>query len=96
MKHDYVRPSVGWIHVHDAVYDRIDGLRVHIQGVCRLPDGRWFCGNERPESSRLDRFIRINGGNRKRGVMAWAADLVRRERAYRMPISVELKTGAEQ
>jgi hypothetical protein len=66
-----MRPGPGWRCVWGPVWDHASGLRVHVGGECRL-DGRIICGGLWPEFRELDRFIRINGGNRKRGTMAWA------------------------
>jgi hypothetical protein len=45
---------------------------VHIGGVARLPNGEFLLANKWPESKEVDRIIRINGGNRRRGLLAWA------------------------
>jgi hypothetical protein len=44
-----------------------------------LPTGeRIICGQNWPHSQSADRFIRIAGGNRKRGLMMWALDEFRK------------------
>jgi len=73
-----MRPGKGWRKTDGAVFERLDGLRVHMLGLVRLPDGRKVSGSVWPESLKLHRFICINGGNRKRGVMAWANDVAAR------------------
>lgn len=70
-----MKPGPGWKHVGGACYDLPDGTRVHEMGYCLLPDRRFISGNSWPESQRFWRFVRINGGNRKRGAMAWARSL---------------------
>ena len=50
------------------VYERPDGLRVHIQGLIRTPDGNIIT----IEYLKMKRYQRIKGGNRKRGMMALA------------------------
>jgi hypothetical protein len=67
-----MKPGPGWKHVGGAVFDYCDGTRVHVGGYCRLPNGEFISGNTIDQMGALNRFIRINGGNRKRGVMAWA------------------------
>jgi len=64
------------------VWDHIPtGLRVHVGGaVCRLPvticvHGMWWS-----ESRNVDQCIRIAGGNRRRGVMMWSLNVLRRMR----------------
>lgn len=75
-----MRPGPGWKNCggppcdpqHGPVWEHATGLRVHVSGMVRLADRTIVVGTNWPESKRLNRFIRINGGNRKRGVMAWA------------------------
>jgi hypothetical protein len=67
-----MKPGLGWKHVGGAVFDNSDGTRVHVMGLCRLPNGELVNGMLWPESRKLDQSVRINGGNRKRGAMAWA------------------------
>jgi len=69
-----MRPGNGWKHVGGSVFER-NGYRVHGLDMCRLPDGSFVSGNSWPECKNLDLAIRINGGNRKRGLMAWANGL---------------------
>ncbi len=68
------KPGPGWSPVGIAPvwdHDR-SGLRVHASGICLLPDGCVIIGSVWPESQSLNWFVRINGGNRRRGAMAWA------------------------
>lgn len=67
-----VRPGPGWKHIAGAVYEYTNGTRVHLLGMIRLPSGDWVPANKWPESKDADRFVRMNGGNWKRGLMAWA------------------------
>lgn len=62
----------GWKQVGPSVWDHTSGVRIHAAGLVRMVSGQVVYGNKWPESRYLDRAIRINGGNRKRGVMAWA------------------------
>jgi hypothetical protein len=41
--------------------------------LVKLPDGRFLSAIKYPECLAAERMIRINGGNRRRGLMAWAA-----------------------
>lgn len=75
---DVVKPGSGWKHLGGAVYEHSSGVRAHVLGVVRLPDGTHIHGDAWPEYSRLRRMIAINGGNRKRGVLAWARSFVNR------------------
>lgn len=65
-------PGSGWNPVGGAVYEHTSGLCCHTLGLCRLPSGKLVDGMVWPECRLVSWFIRVNGGNRKRGVMAWA------------------------
>lgn len=72
------KPGPGWSAPYWATpcYDHVPtGIRVHTYGLANFQDGSQVIGTTWPESAELDRFIRINGGNRKRGVMAWALSI---------------------
>jgi hypothetical protein len=71
----------GWKHLGGSVYEHRDGTRVHLLGLCRLPSGTHVM-NSWPESQSWDRFVRINGGNTRRGAMAWARDVASRQPAF--------------
>lgn len=66
-----MRPGPGWQYVGCGVWLHTSGLRIHVGGVCQLPSGDVVYGGGFPESVAMYRYIRINGGNRKRGIMAW-------------------------
>ena len=66
------RPGPGWHKLGVAVYEHDSGLRIHVHGLAVLPDGRQIFGTHWPESKRMYWFIAVNGGCRRRGVMAWA------------------------
>jgi hypothetical protein len=67
------RPGIGWKHVAGSVWDHLPtGIRLHLLGMARLPDGRFVSANEWPTLMDSGEHIRIAGGNRKRGLMTWA------------------------
>lgn len=73
MTRDEYKPGSGWTAPYQvSVYEHSSGARVHAMGVLLLPNGLEICAFVEPDVSELNRFIRINGGNRKRGAMAWA------------------------
>ena len=82
MSYKQIRPGHGWSHAGGAVYDHISGVRVHVFGLCRLPDGTEVRGTIWPEVHNLDRYIAMNGGNRKRGVMAWGLHKMNQTRCW--------------
>lgn len=72
VKRRVMRPGKGWRHIGGPVYEHSNGTRVHVIGVVKLPDGRYLHANKWPECIDAARMISINGGNRRRGLMAWA------------------------
>lgn len=66
------KPGPGWKHMGGVVWEHCSGVRIHVAGLCGMVPGTMIDGKKWPESKSLDRYIRINGGNRRRGVMAWA------------------------
>ena len=67
-----MRPGAGWEHLDGPVWEHSNGTRVHMMGIARLPDMTFISATKWPDSREANRFIRINGGNRKRGLMALA------------------------
>jgi len=67
-----LKPGPGWKHVGGPCWEHSNGVRIHPYGLVRLREGRVIVGTVWPESNNMDFFIKANGGNRKRGVMAWA------------------------
>ena len=67
-----MRPGAGWKHLAGPVWEHTNGTRVHTMGIVRLPDMTFLSATKWPDSREADRFICANGGNRKRGLMAWA------------------------
>ena len=72
MNRSRMRPGDGWVHVAGPVWEHAGGARVHIAGLVKLQGGRYLHANKWPECRDAERLIRVNGGNRKRGLMAWA------------------------
>lgn len=70
-----MRPGPGWKRLSGAVYERNDGLRMHMLGLVRLPSGKLIDQFAPTQYQQVDKLVMINGGNRKRGLMAWAASL---------------------
>lgn len=73
-----VRPGPGWHHVGGACYHHSE-VGIHVGGMARFHlSGNWVNGREWPEEKNLNRCIRVCGGNRKRGTMVWALNLLER------------------
>lgn len=70
-----MRPGAGWKRVAGAVYDHESGIRMHTLGMCRLQNGVIVSDGDAEHYYLQHKMIRINGGNRKRGLMAWARSL---------------------
>jgi len=77
MNRKRLRPGVGWSHIGGPVYEHDSGVRIHVSGICSFGVPHFINGRAWPESMELDRFVAINGGNRRRGVMAWALEKLR-------------------
>jgi len=72
-----MRPGPGWRHISGPVWEHTSGARLSTMGVIRLPDKETYLFLNNWRDGELGRrLIRINGGNRKRGLMAWAVNLV--------------------
>ena len=68
-----MRPGAGWKHLAGPIWEHENGARIHVMGVVRMPDKvTFFSLSKYPEMMEGNRLVRINGGNRKRGLMAWA------------------------
>ena len=72
-----MRPGSGWLHLGGPVWEHSTGARIHAGGMIRLPDKTHLSLSNWPESQLGRRLVLINGGNRKRGLMAWAVNLVK-------------------
>lgn len=70
------KPGPGWSRpsLNAPVWDHVSGLRVHSYGLVRMPDGSTTTAANDPC---FWRTIARQGGNRKRGVMVYALELVR-------------------
>ncbi len=80
MKSDFerlvMRPGNGWRHLAGPVWEHTNGARIHTMGLVRMPDGATFFSlHKYPDNMEGSRLVKINGGNRKRGLMAWANTL---------------------
>lgn len=70
-----MRPGIGWKHIAGPVWEHKNGTRIHLGGLVRKQDMTFVSLNKYPEGNEGWRQIKINGGNRKRGLMAWAVVL---------------------
>jgi hypothetical protein len=69
------RPGPGWRFVGSACWKHTSGVGVHVLGLAFMPDGTVRRASEWPASGMADGYIRLAGGNRKRGLMMWALAL---------------------
>jgi hypothetical protein len=69
-----IRPGKGWIALGSGVYEHTSKIRIHVGGLVRLQDGTFLRLNHFDEGKVGHDLIRINGGNVKRSLMAWAAN----------------------
>jgi len=70
-----MRPGAGWKYLGGGVWEYTNGTRVHLGGLIRLPDMNFKSLNNINDGVVGHFFIKANGGNRKRGLMAWAKAL---------------------
>jgi len=69
------RPGKGWKILFGPVWEHSNGTRVHVSGLIRLPDMSFVHLNRFPEGREGWKYIKICGGNQKRGLMVWAMKL---------------------
>jgi hypothetical protein len=60
-----------WHQIAGSVWLHSSGLRIHLGGLINV-NGRQIWARSHPHSVEWDRWSRICGGNRKRGLMAMA------------------------
>jgi len=66
-----IKPGRGWTHMKGAVWSHSSGIRIHVSGLLlRLPNG----DISNCQSPLLRKLIKINGGNEKRGLMAFVSN----------------------
>ena len=65
------KPGPGWRYLGSGTWE-CGSVRVHMYGLTITPDTAIHWADTWPESEDARRFIRIAGGNRKRGLMLWA------------------------
>jgi hypothetical protein len=71
-----MRPGPGWKYLGSAVWEHTSGTRIAVGGMVRLPNMEFVSGNKWPNYADMGRCIKVNGGNRKRGIMTWALNLL--------------------
>lgn len=70
-----IRPGCGWKALGSGVYEHKSSIRIHVGGgLIRLQDKTFLRLNHFDEGKLGHDLIRINGGNVKRGMMAWASN----------------------
>ena len=71
------KPGKGWVYLGSSVWEHESGTRIHLNGLVRLPDKQSFFSLY---DSRVNSFghycIEVNGGNKRRGLMTWAVNLI--------------------
>jgi hypothetical protein len=72
------KPGAGWQHISGPVWEHASGARIHTNGTIRMPDKKTFLSyHDLANYFSMNFFIRVNGGNRKRGLMAMTVNLVK-------------------
>lgn len=70
------RPGIGWRHLGGTVWEHESGTRLHQWGLVRFIDGVHLSANQWPQSKVADFWIRVAGGNRRRGLMLWVVNML--------------------
>ena len=83
------KPGPGWKFVGSSCWDHPSGVRLHVDGLCRLPTGEIINGRSWPESMSLRDCLRLVGGSQRRGAMVWALNLVKRLRSTHVEVADE-------
>jgi len=70
------KPGPGWTRIKKGpVWDHESGVRIHAAGLIRTKGMTNISHYDTGHWDEIDRFIRINGGNKKRGIMAYSLTL---------------------
>jgi len=71
-----LRPGPGWKHLKGPVWEYKNGIRIHTAGlVLRDQTGKTAPVDEFGHRRFLYHLIKVNGGNKKRGLMAFALNM---------------------
>ena len=76
MRKNY-KPTNGWHYLGSSVYEHNNKTRIHTLGLIRFPNMTFIHENKYPEAISVSKMIAINGGNRKRGLMALAISMTK-------------------
>ena len=63
-----------WKKLSVCVYEHTSGVRVHTGGTIRKLDGTFISLGNIKQARKAEKFIRICGGNKKRGLMLMAVN----------------------
>ncbi|MCP4339847.1 MAG: hypothetical protein GY799_13390 [Desulfobulbaceae bacterium] len=74
------RPGPGWEQqTKGPVWAHKNGWMIHVSGlIARSPSPHGQIVDGVDYRDKIEKLIKINGGNRKRGLMAWAMNLAER------------------
>lgn len=70
------KPGIGWTKLGQGVWEHVSGLRISTLGGVRLPDKSFVWAESWPILQQFDKFLRIAGGNRRRGLMMFGLSLL--------------------
>lgn len=76
-----MRPGPGWKQLKGPVWEHSSGVRIHVAGYVLLGENVFLSLYEFGGASTIgQKLVKANGGNRKRGLMAWALTLCKEEK----------------
>lgn len=72
-----LKPGAGWKQLRGPVWEHKSGVRIHVSGLILKTEFHGILGpiDEFSYHSFLRKLILVNGGNKKRGLMAFARNV---------------------
>jgi len=71
-----LKPGIGWKQLKGPVWEHKKGVRIHISGLILRIGGISAPVDEFNNRDLLNKLVKVNGGNKKRGLMAFALNFV--------------------
>lgn len=71
-----LKPGPGWKQLKGPVWEHEKGIRIHTSGLILRINGKSAPVDEFANMGMLYKLTKINGGNRKRGLMAFALNFI--------------------
>ncbi len=69
------RKLEGWSHISGSVYEHKTGLRIHLLGIAKMPNGTVVDWQRWDQFKGMMSALKIQGHNHRRAMMHWAIRL---------------------